>query len=107
MGNDLPHLFNFIRLLLFKQFLYIGCGGTGRVIDKALKNEFEITGIDVSSEMIRLSKEKYPYVNLINGDFIEWETKDQFDLILAICCHSILWRLYPKLLIIPKVQLSG
>ncbi len=65
------------------KFLDIGCGGTGRVIDEALKNDFEISGIDVSSEMIKLAKAKHPNVNFINGDFIEWETKDYFDLIIA------------------------
>lgn len=34
--------------------LDIGCGSTGRTIAEALKNGFEATGIDVSSEMIRI-----------------------------------------------------
>ena len=65
------------------KFLDIGCGGTGRVIDEALKHNFEITGIDVSSEMIRLAKTKHPDVNFINDDFIVWDTTEHFDLIIT------------------------
>lgn len=63
--------------------LDIGCGGTGRVIDELLRHDFVISGIDVSSEMIRLAKSKYPNINFIKDDFITWDTKEQFDLIIA------------------------
>lgn len=63
--------------------LDIGCGSTGRTFDEALKNDFEITGIDVSSEMIRIAKTKHPDGNFINDDFIEWDTTESFDLIIA------------------------
>ncbi|MFC1533172.1 class I SAM-dependent methyltransferase [Thermodesulfobacteriota bacterium] len=65
------------------EVLDIGCGGTGRVIDELLKHDFEITGIDVSSEMIRLVQAKYPDISFLNEDFIEWDTKEHFDLIIA------------------------
>lgn len=45
--------------------LDIGCGSNGRIIDAALKNDFEITGIDVSAEMIRIAKDRRPDVNFI------------------------------------------
>ncbi len=35
--------------------LDLGCGGTGRTIDKLLKHGFTVTGIDISSEMIRFA----------------------------------------------------
>lgn len=63
--------------------LDIGCGGTGRVIEEALKHDFTVTGIDVSSKMIELAKTRYPDINLINADFIEWNTAEHFDLIIA------------------------
>lgn len=65
------------------KLLDIGCGGTGRVIDEALKNEYEITGIDASSEMLKLAKAKHPNINFINENFIKWETTDKYDLIIA------------------------
>jgi SAM-dependent methyltransferase len=63
--------------------LDIGCGGSGRIIDEVLKNNFEILGIDVSAEMIRIAKEKYPNIIFINADFSEWITSEYFDLIIA------------------------
>jgi len=63
--------------------LDIGCGSNGRIIDEALKNNFEILGIDVSAEMIRIVKEKYPNVMFIKADFNEWTTSKYFDLIIA------------------------
>jgi 2-polyprenyl-3-methyl-5-hydroxy-6-metoxy-1,4-benzoquinol methylase len=65
------------------KFLDIGCGGTGRVINEAEKRKYEITGIDASSEMIKLAKEKHPEINFICDDFINWEAIDKYDLIIA------------------------
>ncbi len=63
--------------------LDIGYGSTGRTCDEALKNGFEITGIDVSSEMIKIAKEKYPGVTFIHDDFMNWNPSGLFDLIIA------------------------
>ena len=63
--------------------LDIGCGGTGRTINEFLKYDFSVTGIDVSSEMIRLVKLRHPNVNFIHADFISWNVEDTFDLIIA------------------------
>ncbi len=64
-------------------FLDVGCGGTGRVIDEALNRDFQVIGIDVSSEMIQLAKNRHPDINFINDDFIAWKACDSFDLIIA------------------------
>ncbi len=64
-------------------FLYIGCGGTDRVIREALKNGYEITELDISSEMIKRAKALHPDVRFIHDDFISWETTETFDLIIA------------------------
>ena len=63
--------------------LDIGCGSNGRTIDEALKNDFEIIGIDVSAEMIRIAKDRHPDVYFINDDFVEWTTSETFNLIIA------------------------
>ena len=63
--------------------LDIGCGCNGRMIKEALTNNFNVTGIDVSLEMIRIAREKFPNVNLINADFYKWQTKRLYDLIIA------------------------
>lgn len=63
--------------------LDLGCGGTGRTISEILNHNFDVTGVDVSSEMIRLAKHKHPNVNFLNVDFISWNTEEKFDLIIA------------------------
>ncbi len=63
--------------------LDLGCGGTGRTIDELLKHDYTVTGIDVSSEMIRLAKLKHPNVNFVHADFISWNIEETFDLIIA------------------------
>ncbi len=63
--------------------LDIGCGGSGRVVEELQKHDLVITGLDVSSEMIRFAKNKHPNIDFINADFIEWEARDKFDLIVA------------------------
>jgi 2-polyprenyl-3-methyl-5-hydroxy-6-metoxy-1,4-benzoquinol methylase len=65
------------------KLLDIGCGSNERIIDEALKNGFDIVGIDVSSEMIRIATKKHPDVTFIHDDFIEWRTSEYFDLIIA------------------------
>jgi len=63
--------------------LDIGCGSSGRTIAEALNHGFEITGIDVSSEMIRIAKEKHPDIHFIVDDFSTWDSPELYDLIIA------------------------
>jgi 2-polyprenyl-3-methyl-5-hydroxy-6-metoxy-1,4-benzoquinol methylase len=63
--------------------LDIGCGGTGRFIEEALKNKFSVTGIDVSAEMIRIARDRFPKIDFINEDFNEWNPSESFDLVVA------------------------
>jgi SAM-dependent methyltransferase len=63
--------------------LDLGCGGTGRTIDEFIKHDFTVTGIDVSSEMIRLAKLRHPNVHFVRADFISWDIEESFDLIIA------------------------
>ena len=63
--------------------LDLGCGGTGRTINEFIKHDFLVTGIDVSSEMIKLAKLKHPNIDFVHADFISWKTEKTFDLIVA------------------------
>ncbi len=63
--------------------LDLGCGGTGRTIDEFMKHDFSVTGIDTSSEMIKLAKLKHPNIHFVHADFISWNTEETFDLIIA------------------------
>ncbi|MEX2362713.1 MAG: methyltransferase domain-containing protein [Balneolaceae bacterium] len=61
--------------------LDIGCGG-GRLIE-LLSGNHNVTGIDVSLEMIKTATARYPSTELIHGDFMGWNAQDSFDFIIA------------------------
>ncbi len=65
------------------KYLDIGCGSTGRTISEAIKHDFKITGLDASSEMIRIAKKEHPDINFVNDDFIQWNTSEKYNLIIA------------------------
>jgi demethylmenaquinone methyltransferase/2-methoxy-6-polyprenyl-1,4-benzoquinol methylase len=78
-----------IRLILDKSqvqkgsdILDIACG-TGVLFPDYLRREVNsITGIDISGEMIKTAKEKYPQVRLILGDAENYEFKDKYDVVM-------------------------
>ena len=78
-----------IRLILDKSqvqkgsdILDIACG-TGVLFPDYLRREVNsITGIDISGEMIKTAKEKYPQVRLILGDAENYEFKDKYDIVM-------------------------
>ena len=64
--------------------LDIGCGAGGNSIFLAEKG-FNITAIDNDEEAIKAIKEKYPKINTINQDILNFKFEaDKYDLILAI-----------------------
>lgn len=63
--------------------LDVGCGSGGRFIYRLLKEGFQVTGIDISSEMIQLAKMKHPECNFIHENILNWNSEEKFDLILA------------------------
>ena len=78
-----------IRLILDKSqvqkgsdILDIACG-TGVLFPDYLRREVNsITGIDISGEMIKTAKEKYPQARLILGDAENYEFKDKYDVVM-------------------------
>ena len=66
------------------EIIEVGCG-TGRVLNHFLQNNFNITGVDISSEMLEIAKNKLvPYINdkkltLINHDFSENTLQKRFN----------------------------
>lgn len=63
--------------------LDIGCGCTGRIIDLLLSKGFETEGIDISSEMIKLAKQKHPQIEFRHQDICEWILPKKYDFITA------------------------
>ncbi len=63
--------------------LDVGCGSSGRIIDEAVRRGFQISGIDVSAQMIKSAKIKHPGIPFIHNDFITWNSSGTYDLIIA------------------------
>ncbi|WMM23825.1 methyltransferase domain-containing protein [Tissierella sp. MB52-C2] len=58
--------------------------GTGNLADRFLKNEYDITGMDQSREMLNVAKEKYPKLKLRLGDFLNIPFENRkFDVIVS------------------------
>jgi 2-polyprenyl-3-methyl-5-hydroxy-6-metoxy-1,4-benzoquinol methylase len=66
--------------------LDVGCGSGGRFIRLLEARDFDITGLDASSEMIRLAQTNHPSSTFVQADIRNWETDTQFDFILAWDC---------------------
>jgi len=63
--------------------LDVGCGSSGRIIDYLLGAGFDVEGIDISAEMIRLAKERHPKVDFHQADICEWDLSKSYDFISA------------------------
>ena len=63
--------------------LDIGCGSGGRLIDLLEAKDFDVTGLDASSEMVNLARGNHPNFEFIHGDIVSWNRAASFDFILA------------------------
>ncbi len=63
--------------------LDVGCGSSGRFIEVLTKNGFTPTGVDISSEMISLAKQRHPDVTFYTADICTWQIPAKYDLISA------------------------
>jgi SAM-dependent methyltransferase len=61
----------------------IGCGSSGRIIELLLSEGFEVEGLDISPEMIRLAKERNPQQIFYQADICEWIFPKRYDFISA------------------------
>jgi len=61
----------------------IGCGSSGRFIQVMLDAGFEVEGVDISAEMVRLAQEFHPAVRFTVADICEWQSAKRYDLISA------------------------
>ena len=63
--------------------LDIGCGSSGRIIDLLISDGFDVEGLDISSRMIELAKQRHPNVTFHHADICEWEFPRKYDFISA------------------------
>ena len=72
-----------------KKILDLACG-TGKHANLLHKKGFEVTGIDISDDMIQEARNKYPEIGFEKGDMKTWAGKDKFSAIV-IFFNSILY----------------
>lgn len=63
--------------------LDVGCGCTGRFIDLLQTEGFHVEGVDISSKMIDLARQRHPEVTFHHQDICEWEIEKRYDFITA------------------------
>ena len=73
-----------------KSVLDVGCGVgdlCGHLQERGIDCEY--TGFDVSPEMIRRCRERFPGVRFESGDILEWSPGQPFDYTIAVGIHNI------------------
>ena len=61
--------------------LDVACG-TGVLFPDYKKLGADVTGIDISPEMVKIAKEKFPEAEVICGDVLDFSFKDKFDAVM-------------------------
>ena len=59
--------------------LDVGCGCSDRIINLLSENGFSPEGVDVSSDMLALMKEKKPSLNFYHEDIVAWELTKKYE----------------------------
>ena len=98
--DHIIELFKKIGIKKNDEILDVGCG-TGRVtyILHAL-SESSVTGVDLSSNMIDIAKDKYKnetYATFLCEDFLEYDLQKKFDII-------VIYNAYPHFLDLEKLN---
>jgi len=63
--------------------LDVGCGSSGRFIERLLEEGFSVAGLDLSSEMVRLAQRRHPQVTFHLEDICQWVLPKRYELIAA------------------------
>lgn len=61
--------------------LDVACG-TGVLFPDYISRKAVVTGIDISAEMVKVAKEKFPQIEVICGDAESFSTDEKFDVIM-------------------------
>ncbi|EZG10836.1 hypothetical protein H106_00409 [Trichophyton rubrum CBS 735.88] len=72
------------KLPAHAKVLDVGCG-TGRPIAEALcAAELDVTGIDLSTEMVEMCKRRFPSAKFIKTDMTKFRPQQKFDAVFAV-----------------------
>jgi len=63
-----------------RSMLHLGCGGGH--IDMTFKKHFQITGVDISENMLDLARKLNPENNYVTGDMRDVRLEEKFDVVL-------------------------
>ena len=78
-----------------------GCGGLGLALNERY-NIINYTGIEINSQAVSLAKNKFPQLNIIEGDISIIEKKrtlkDEFDIVFSLSCVDWNLNFYNSLL---------
>ncbi|CAN5246536.1 hypothetical protein BH23BAC1_BH23BAC1_13370 [soil metagenome] len=66
-----------------KSALDVGCRSGGRIIYLLLQQGFEVTGVDISKEMLVIAQKTHPEVNFYHEDICSFRSGKKYDLIVA------------------------
>lgn len=81
-----PILDDFMKGLKGDKILEVGSAG-GNVCNFFYCHGFVVTGIDFSGKLIKLAKEKYPSINFVQEDIVDYQTDEKFDGIFS--CNTL------------------
>jgi ubiquinone/menaquinone biosynthesis C-methylase UbiE len=65
-----------------KEFLEVACG-TGKYLEY-FKNSFNCTGLDINEHMLKIAKKKYPNINFVKGNMINFNLRKEFDVVACL-----------------------
>lgn len=60
--------------------LHLGCGAGGH--DYTFKKHFDVTGVDISDEMLKIARKTNPEVTYLQGDMRSIDLKEHFDAVV-------------------------
>jgi len=80
----IPQLERALRFTTARQYaLDIGCGCSGRFIDRLIAQGLHVEGLDVSERIIALAKHRHPNVAFHHADICQWNLPRRYDVIVA------------------------
>lgn len=65
------------------EILDVGCGNGKPILGYLLENGFNVTGVDASSEMLKIAKDNFPSANFILEDMRKLSLNKKFNAIIA------------------------
>lgn len=70
--------------------LDVGCG-VGDLYEHVRRwaCQCDYTGFDLSSEMIRICRSRFPAAKFATGDFLAWEPRRRFDYVVSFGIHNV------------------